>query len=570
MGKKTKQVFHNQAREVILRAVTRIYDAVRLTMGPSGGNALMYGVFGRSHRITNDGVTVAGVIEPKNEWEGLVVSAVQDAAKRTNEQAGDATTCTVVLLGRLVRSIFADLSALSSFAGTGGTSVMKIRNELLEAGKQVEEKIAEAARKVESLEDLKKVATISTESAELGDLVADMSWKVGVDGFILVNEGFGGKITSEIIEGARFPAKVPGKGFINNPARMEMVAKDVAVLLTNYELRNPRELAQAINPLLKNNPKLAVLAPEFSQEVLADLWKANYKLLGGGAIEKTGIEIYPIKTPSLRTEQWEDLEVYFGAKFIDKKKDQKLLGIDESALGFAESITVKDSAVREDAVALGGKGARVSEIQGMPVASLVQERIKNLKAQIEIEKEEQDKNLLRQRIASLGSAVGVIRVSADSDSETYYLKKKIEDGVYSCRSALEEGWVKGGGLCLKEIADEIDNKYLKDALRAPYEQIQENAEEELKIGDDVIDAAKAIRLAVKHAVSAAASLATVKVIIAEERDKQPWEAHEYVGDAILQFARYWAKREGILDENKQEIERDRMWKEDRILRETPD
>ncbi|MEK7112225.1 MAG: TCP-1/cpn60 chaperonin family protein, partial [Patescibacteria group bacterium] len=412
-------------------------------------------VFGRSHRICNDGVTIAAVIEPKNEFEQLATEVIKDAANRTNEQAGDATSCTIVLAGSLIKSIFSELSESSSHVGAGVKktgSVMKIRKELLAAGKEVEEKVRQAAKEVKTLEDLKKIAIVSTENEEIGTIIAEMWWKAGKNGNILVNEGFGGKIETEIGAGARFPAKVPSKGFVNNPARMEMVAKDVSVLLTNYELKNPAQLGAAINPILKTHNRLAILAPEFSQEVLADLWKANFRLLGGGAIEKTNLEIYPIKTPSLRTVQWEDLEVYFGAKFIDKKKDQKLLGIDESVLGFAESIIVHDSETRDDATALGGKGARKGgAILDMQLSSAVQDRIETLRKAIEVTREEQDKNLLRQRIASLGSAVGVIKVSADSSSETYYLKKKIEDGVYACRAALEEGYVKGGGLCLKEI-----------------------------------------------------------------------------------------------------------------------
>lgn len=571
MGKKTKEIFYQEARQAILKAVDRIYDAVRLSMGPAGGNALLFGVFGRSHRICNDGVTIAAVIEPKNEFEELATAAIKDAAKRTNEQAGDATTCTIVIAGKLIRSIFRDLDDTPSLLGMSASkSVMDIRRDLLKAGAETEEKIKSVSKKVESEEELRKIAIVSIESEELGKMVSEMSWKIGLDGFIVVNEGFGGKVTHEVIEGARFPAKVPGKGFINNPQRMEMVAEDVSVILTNYELKNTIELAKALEEILKTHVKLAILAPEFSQDVLNILWKANYKSLGRGAVEKTGVEIYPIKTPSLRTEQWEDLEVYFGAKFIDKKKGQKLLAIDESCLGFAEKIVVKDSETRDDATALGGKGSRKGgAIIGNQLSSAVQERIGNLRKSIEVTREEQDKNLIRQRIASLGSSVGMIRVSADSDAETYYLKKKIEDGVYACRAALEEGYVRGGGLCLKEISESIDNKYLKEALRAPYEQIQENAGK-LEIGEDILDATKAIRLAVKHAVSVAASLSTVKVIIAEERDEQPWEAHGKVAQSILTFARYWARREGILDENKEEIEKDRMAREDIILRHTPD
>ena len=157
-------------------------------------------------------------------------------------------------------------------------------------------------------------------------------------------------------------------------------------------------------------------------------------------------------------------------------------------------------------------------------------------------------------------------MSCDSEAETYYWKKKIEDAVYACRAALEEGYVKGGGLALKEIAEKLpEEDLLRPALLACYEQIQENAEG-LDIADDIIDPTKAIRCAVEHAVSVAANLATVKVIIPEEREKSPAEGYEAIVAAIKMFNLLWAKREAISQENIEEIERDTMAQHDAIIK----
>ena len=193
-----------------------------------------------------------------------------------------------------------------------------------------------------------------------------------------------------------------------------------------------------------------------------------------------------------------------------------------------------------------------------------------LNEQLKETREEGQKNLLRRRIAGLSSAVGIIRVSGDSEAETYYWKKKIEDSVYACRAALEEGYLPGGGLALKEIAEALPkDNLLRPALLAPYEQIQENSEG-IDIGEDIIDPTKAIRCAVEHAASVIANLITVKVIIPEEREKTPAEGYGAIAAALYKRAYWEAKEKGMIDENELEIERDTAAHHDAILRNTID
>ena len=272
--------------------------------------------------------------------------------------------------------------------------------------------------------------------------------------------------------------------------------------------------------------------------------------------------MFPVKVPSLRTEQFEDLAVYFGATFINKDTGKKLENTEDTDLGFVQKLVVKDTENREDAVAIGGKGVLEEKMkvadQDYQVSSPVAERIKILKEQIGEERIETHKKLLERRIASLASAVGVIRVGASTNAESLPLKLKIEDAQYACKSALEEGYVKGGGLCLKEIAEELPESILTEALKAPYEQIQANNEEPLEIGEDVIDPAKVVRLAVEHAVSVVANLITCKILIAEEREKNPAEGYEAIAKAINRHNVMFAKKEGILKENMDEMEADQL------------
>jgi chaperonin GroEL len=286
-----------------------------------------------------------------------------------------------------------------------------------------------------------------------------------------------------------------------------------------------------------------------------------------GQYQKTGILLYPVKVPSLRTEQFEDLEVVFGAKFINKDKGAKIENIEESDLGFVEKLVVKDTENREDAIALGGRGSLEDRMKiankDYQVSSPISERIKVLKSQIEEERIESHKKLLERRIASLGAAVGIIRVGASTSAEARPLKLKIEDAQYACKAALEEGYVKGGGLCLKEIADELEKEELTDAqrimldaLRAPYDQIQENNGEPLEIGDDVIDPVKVVRLEVEHAVSVAANLITAKISIAEEMETPPGEGYTSIAHAIHEGVVWWARERGLITENQRAIEMD--------------
>jgi chaperonin GroEL len=547
--KQTKVLIGEKARQAILNGVNLVYGAVKLTLGPKGGNALLFGTYGSSPRITNDGVTIAECIEPKDEFEKLVADSFKEACKRTNERAGDATTTTTVIGGVLINDILGKVE--TSLIGRQSDDVMKTRKVLMEDVKKVVESIKKQATKINSLEDLEKVAIISVEDEQIGKTIASIVYQVGIDGFVDVQEGFKGVIEHEVIEGMRFPAKVPHKAFVTNPERYEMVMQDVPVIVTNYALDNAAEVAGVINDILTKTQlrKIAILAPTFSDQVLIEFVKAN----------KNNVFVYPVKVPSLRTEQFEDVCAYFGAGFINKDKGRTLRSVTEADLGSVEKMVIKDNESREDAIAIGGKGSK---------SDLVKKRIEELKQSIDEAKlPNSHKLLIKRRIASLSSAVAIIKVGAISDAETRYLKLKIDDAVYACKGALEEGYVIGGGLCLKSIAEEMSGSILANALRAPYNQILENAGvDTMEIADDVIDNAKAVRLAVEHAVSVTAHLITTKIIVAEARDESPADGYNNIADQLAMKNKLFAKREGLLLEGNVESEGayDRMLEESRM------
>jgi chaperonin GroEL len=547
--KQTKVLVGEKANQAILNGVNIVYDAVKLTLGPKGGNALLFGTYGGSPRITNDGVTIAECIEPRDEFEKLAADSFKEACKRTNERAGDATTTTAVVGGFLINDILGKVE--TSLIGRRSGDVMKTRKTLLEDVKKVVEAIKKQSVQIKSLEDLEKVAIISVEDEQLGKTIASIVYQVGIDGFVDVQEGFRGIIEHEVIEGMRFPAKVPHKAFVTNPEKYEMVMEDVPVIVTNYALDNAIEIADVLNGILTKIQarKIAILAPSFSDQVLIEFAKAA----------KTNVFIYPVKVPSLRTEQFEDICAYFGAEFINKDKGRTLRSTSDSDLGAVDKMIIKDVETREDAIAIGGKGSK---------SDAVKKRIEDLKQSIDEAKlPVSHKNLIKRRIASLSSAVAVIRVGAISDAETKYLKLKIDDAVYACKGALEEGYVRGGGLCLKGIADSMPDSILAGALRAPYNQILENAGvDEMEIADDVIDNAKAVRLAVEHAVSVTAHLITTKIIVVEARDESPADGYNNIATQLAIKNKLTAKREGLLLEGNVESEGayDRMVQESRM------
>lgn len=567
MNQPTPVLYDNEARKKILAGVDKIYQAVRRTMGPQGGNALIYGLYSRPYRITNDGYTVADIIELKDTHEKLAAEAIVDAAKRTNMLAGDATSATTVISSKGVLDILPILMKESetsnvskSFTVNGDSKkrgLMTIRRELFTTQDVVVAKLKAMSKTVETLEELERIAISSVEDEELGKTIAAMAWKVQASGYIATVEGFNNKIETELIEGARFPAKIPAKVFINVPEKYEMEVENTPILLTNYTI--DAVMMQRFLKNLEGLPKLTIIAPQFKDDALVMMANVNK--------EQNAYVFIPVKVPSLQTVQFEDLQVYCGARFINKDQGDLPEHTEEVHLGFLSKLTVKDADTREDAIALGGKGAQKREAGDV---SPVQDRIEMLQEQLKNTPEEGRQQLLRRRIAGLGSAIGVIRVSRASEGETYYWKKKVEDAVLACRSALEEGYLPGGGLALKGIAEELEeDNLLRSALLQPYLQIQENAGG-VEIPDTVIDATKAIRCAVEHSVSVIAGLVAVRVLIPYERETTDAEATQNVAHALLSGVLYWAKERGIIDENDAEIMKDTMAHHDAILRKTVD
>lgn len=538
----------SQALQYIKEGVDIIYGAVRRTLGPEARTTLMYRTYNRGPRNVDDGFYTAEVIVPKNPFVRLASEFFKEATMRTNRRVGDGTSATTVVAGVLFNEVHSNIQEKAQGYGKSSSGVMALKKEILSEAKEVKEQIRKVSKPVQNLETLENIASVSLgESNDVSKIIANMAFEVGVDGFIDVVEGYKGEIETEVIKGMRFPAKVCDKAFVNKPERYEMVVDDCPVLVTNHKIDNDLMLRYLVEEVIKET-KFCIIAPDFSTQVLISMALSR----------KNGTFIWPVKVPSLRTEQLEDIAVYCGATLVDKNKGRKLQNFSRDMLGHFEKLTVKDSETREDAVLLGGNGTKEIQLaekkgkgeQTTISTNAVQERIKVLRGQLEETKDPGFQKLIERRIASMASAGGVIRVGAPTDAESLPLKLKIEDVVYACRAALRGGYVKGGGLCLKEISDSLEEGHvLKKSLLSPYLQIQENAGGNLEIPNEIIDPTDAVYYTVEHATSVVASLITVGNLIPEEPEIESGEGEMKLAEVAKRFVYFWARKEGILNES---------------------
>ena len=555
MSRPTKTLLGAKAKLAVLEGVNLIYETAGRTLGPEGKNALLYHTYNRGPRITNDGYTVAEVQEPQNIHVRLAAQLFKESCKKTNIKVGDGTTTTAVIGGKLFNDAYALLNeGLSDFTAkqTGKIGVQTLKRQILDTANLVKNKIKERSKKVETLEELEKIAIISTEDKEIGKLVASMAWKVGIDGAIDVVEGYKDQIETELIEGMSFAAKIAAGNFITNPERLQMIAVDCPVFITNYSLDNAADINKVFQRFNAVTSKLIVIAPFFSQNVLTNMINAC----------KQGYFFYPVHAPSLKTDNFKDLAIYCDARFVDKNEGMKFNSVTPEYLGFVERLTVNSTENKEDARATGGRGAlpqkqTIGESDVL-MPSKVQQRIEELKGQLNETRQDNFKLLMQRRIAGLASAGGVIRVGDTTKASSYYTKLKIEDGVFACKAALRGGYVKGGGLCLKEIADELGDNILKNALEEPYKRIQDSAEGGVEITEDIIDPAEAMYWAVEHATQVVAQLATVEIITPETEETMLGDSNLMVARALGELSLVMKRHFGLTKESEEEMERERM------------
>ncbi len=530
-----KQVLYGEeVKKKLQKGVDTVANAVKVTLGPRGRNVAFDKGFG-SPTITNDGVSIAKEITLRDKFENMGAEIVKEVATKTNELAGDGTTTATVLLQALVNEGLKQT--------TMGLNSMAVRTGMEHAAIDVVAALRSMATQISSVDEIKQVATISAESAELGEKIAETIDKVGKDGVVTVEESQVFGIETELTEGMQFDKGYVSPYMVTNPERMEAAYKSAHILITDKKISSVQEILPLLEKIAQTGKKeLVIIADDVDGEALATF--VVNKLKGG-------FSVLAIKAPGYgdrKKEVLADIAVTTGAQVISEDVGLKLETTELSQLGSADRVV----STKDNTVIVGGAGTRESIV----------ERVKALKAQLEATTSKFDKEKIEERIAKLSGGVAVIRVGAATETEMKYLKLKIEDAVNATKAAIEEGIVPGGGtsharasaivekdmLAKKDLSAEelVGYSIVLKALVMPLKQIADNTGkidgsvvvDKVKIAggnagydaakgvmiDDmikagIIDPVKVERAAVQHAVSAAAILLTTECAIADEPEE---------------------------------------------------
>lgn len=494
-----------EARSELKKGVDKVADIVGKTLGPSGRNVMLGTMGVKAPQITNDGISIAKEIILDDETQNLGAEAIINASSKTNDRAGDGTTTTVVIAREIIEEGLKKIDDEHSFISSS-INVMDIYREINVTKRELIKKLEKLAKPISTKEDIKKIAVTAVEDEEVGGIIAEMLFKLGKEGKITVESAFDTKISHDVVKGMKVHGTYASDLLANK--RKEIVKKEVAIIVTNEDIDYPSQLEAVVNQAKSQGiVEIVLVAPRFAPSVLPTI---NYNAMQGI------FSFIPVKVAALTDSQLEDMAIYTKATFIDKNQAMKLHDFTLAQLGKCEKIIIDESEVS----IIGGKGD-------------VKERVKDLKAEMEVEKTDHYKDKLATRIASLSSGIGVIRVGGDTDMERNYKRLKIDDAVYATKCAMEEGVVAGGGVVLRDLAKDLDDEsILKKALCKPYEQIQENAGGKLKIGKDILDPVKVTRIALENACSVAGILLTTETTIADKKIPELTESFKKAIDEV--------------------------------------
>jgi len=516
------------SRQAILRGVNILADAVRITLGPKGRNAVIEKKFG-APIITKDGVTVAKEIELQDPLENMGAQMVREVASKTSDVAGDGTTTATVLAQAIFREGVRTVAA--------GASPMALKRGIDRAVEVAVGEIKRLSRDVKG-DMIAQVGTISANTdKQVGSIIAEAMKKVGKDGVITVEESKTMETTLEVVEGMQFDRGYLSPYFITDPERMECVLEDVYILIHEKKISSMKDLLPLLEQTAKMSKPLLIIAEDVEGEALATL--VVNKLRGT-------LQCAAVKAPGFgdrRKAMLEDIAILTGGKAITEDLGIKLENVKIEDLGTAKKVTID----KDNTTIVAGAG-KASEIEG---------RIKQLRVQVEETTSDYDKEKLQERLAKLVGGVAVIKVGAATETELKEKKARVEDAMHATRAAVEEGIVSGGGTALLRCLPALEKLKLHDdeaigvnivkrALEEPLRQIALNAGHEgaLVVGrvreskdenfgfnaetDEfgdlvkagVIDPAKVTRLALQNAASIVSLMLTTEVLIADAKGEE--------------------------------------------------
>ncbi len=519
--------FEEEARRGLERGMNQLADAVKVTLGPKGRNVVLEKKWG-APTITNDGVSIAKEIELEDPYEKIGAELVKEVAKKTDDVAGDGTTTATVLAQALVREGLRNVAA--------GANPMGLKKGIEAAVERVVEAIGQAAKDVETKEQIASTASISAADPTVGGIIAEAMDKVGKEGVITVEESNTFGLELELTEGMRFDKGYISPYFVTDPERMETVLDDPYVLVVNSKIGSVKDLLPLLEKVMQSGRPLAIIAEDVEGEALATLVVNKIR----GTFKSAAV-----KAPGFgdrRKAMLQDIAILTGGQVISEEVGLKLDTAGLDLLGRARKVVItKDE---------------TTIVEGAGDADQIAGRVNQIRAEIEKSDSDYDREKLQERLAKLAGGVAVIKVGAATEVELKERKHRIEDAVRNAKAAVEEGIVAGGGVALlqasKTAFDKLDlvgdeatgANIVRLALEAPIKQIAVNAGLEggvvvekvrnLELGQGlnaatgeyvdmiaqgIIDPAKVTRSALQNAASIAALFLTTEAVIADKPEK---------------------------------------------------
>ncbi len=516
-------LFEDSARAKMLRGVEKLADAVAVTMGPTGRNVIIDKSFG-GPTVTKDGVTVSKEVELEDRFENMGAKLVNEVASKTSDVAGDGTTTATVLARAIFKEGIRNIAA--------GSNPMAVRRGIEKAVAAAVEKLQAMAKPVSKKDEIAQVGAISANNdPEIGELLADVMEKVGKDGVITVEEGKTTETTKELVEGMQFDKGYISPYFINRPSEMDCFLEDALILIHEKKISNLRELVPLLEKVAHSGKPLLIIAEDVDGEALTTL--VVNKLRGV-------LNICASKAPGFgdrRKAMLGDIAVLTGGTLISEDLGLKLENLTLEHLGRAKQITVdKDS---------------TTIVKGAGKPADIQNRIQQIRNQLEATESEYDKEKFQERLAKLTGGVAIISVGAGTESDMKQKKARVEDALHATRAAVEEGILPGGGVALvrcREVVENVRSQAKGDekigvdivlhALSAPMKQIADNcgidgsvvvdevSDKPTNTGYDanagkyvdmlkagIIDPVKVVRSALSNAASIAGLMLTTEALV---------------------------------------------------------
>ncbi|MDO5336476.1 MAG: chaperonin GroEL [Eubacteriales bacterium] len=519
-----------EARAALENGVNQLANTVRVTLGPKGRNVVLDKSFG-APLITNDGVTIAKEIELEDGFENMGAQLIKEVASKTNDVAGDGTTTATVLAQAMVHEGMKNLAA--------GANPIVLRRGMKKATEAAVDAIVKMSKKVSGKNQIANVAAISAGDETVGELVADAMEKVSNDGVITVEESKTMHTELDLVEGMQFDRGYISAYMSTDMEKMEAVLENPYILITDKKISNIQELLPLLEKIVQSGAKLLIIAEDVEGEALTTL--IVNKLRGT-------FQVVAVKAPGYgdrRKEMLQDIAILTGGQVVSDDLGLDLKEVELYQLGRAKSVKV----AKENTVIVDGMGAKED----------IDNRVAQIRSQIEETKSDFDREKLQERLAKLAGGVAVIRVGAATETEMKEAKLRLEDALAATRAAVEEGIIAGGGSAYIHAAKEVakmaaelegDEKtganIILKALESPLYHIAANAglegsviinkvrESEVGIGFDalnekyvdmveegILDPAKVTRSALQNATSVASTLLTTEAVVSTIKEDAP-------------------------------------------------